>query len=229
MNEINIHTIFDLQRYVQSYGLPKLPIFRLCQIYEHGLVALPVKPTPSIKYHRKAKYSYFSRYGEIWVEKLKSSSSMSEFCCITDLVRFMMKEAEKLMKGSVHEDNLFIVHDALVLMTAKEKIKWMKDNNYFHRWLLPMNGFQDRTPYDGRPVGNSPKFMPLDNSLNRDILHSFRFHCVLRSFLLDGEGTDEEDRNMRFSYSTPKEIARGVKRIWESKMGNPSSASIIVS
>ena len=123
MNEMNIHTISDLQRYVRSYGLPKLPIRGLGQIYEHGLVAPPGKPTPSIKYHRKAKNPYFSRYGEIWVEKLKSSSSMSKLCCITDLIRFMMKESEKLMKGSVHEDNLFIAHDALVLMTAKETIK----------------------------------------------------------------------------------------------------------
>ena len=65
---------------------------------------------------------------------------MSKFCCITDLIRFMMKEAEKLMKGSVHEDYLFIVHDALVLMIAKETIKWMKEKNCFHRLLLPING-----------------------------------------------------------------------------------------
>ena len=138
-----------------------------------------------------------------------------------------MKEAEKLMKGSVHEDNLFIFHDALVLMTAKETIKCMKENNYFHRWLLPMNGFQDRTPYNGRPVGNSPEFMPLDNSLNRDILHSLRFHCVLSCFLLDRKGTDEEERNMDLSFSTPRETARGLKHIWESKMGTPSLARII--
>ena len=69
--------------------------------------------------------------------------------------------------------------------------------------------------------------MLFDNSLNRDILHSFRFHCVLSRFLLYREGTDEEERNMRFSFSTPKEIARGLKRIWESKMGTPSSAKII--
>ena len=50
---------------------------------------------------------------------------MSKLCCITDMIRFMMKEAEKLMKGSVHEDDLFIVHDALVLITGKETIKWM--------------------------------------------------------------------------------------------------------
>ena len=122
MNEINVHTIADFQRYVQSYGLPKLSIRDFGQIYEHALVALPGKPTTSVKDHRKARNPYFSRYGDIWVEKLKSSSSMSKFCCITDLIRFMMKEAENLMKGSVHEDDLFIVHDALVLVTSKETI-----------------------------------------------------------------------------------------------------------
>ena len=45
--------------------------------------------------------------------------------------------------------------------------------------------------------------------------------------MLDGEGTKEEESNMRFSLSTPKEIARGLKRIWESKMGTPSSVRII--
>ena len=30
-----------------------------------------------------------------------------------------MNEAEKLIKGSVHKDDFFIVHDALVLMSEK--------------------------------------------------------------------------------------------------------------
>ena len=90
-----------------------------------------------------------------------------------------------------------------------------------------MNGLQDGTPYAGRPVGNSTEFTPLENSLNRDILHCLRFHCVLRRFFLDGGGTDEEERNMRFNFSTPREISRGMKRIWESKMGTPSWARII--
>ena len=83
------------------------------------------------------------------------------------------------MKGSVHEDDFFIVHDSLVLMTEKETIGWMKENNYFHCWLLPMNGLHYGTPYAGRPVGNISELMPLDNSLNRDILHCLRFHFVL--------------------------------------------------
>ena len=129
---------------------------------------------------------------------------MSKFCCITDLIRFMMKEADKLMKGSVHEDDFFFFHDDLVLITPKERIKCMKENNCFYRLLLPINGLQDRTPYAGRPVDNIPGFMPLDNSLNIEILNSLRLHCVLRRFFIDGEGTDEEERNMRFNLSTPK-------------------------
>ena len=122
------------------------------------------------------------------------------------------------MKGSVHEDDFMIVYDALVLMTVKEKIKGMKEKNCFHLWFLPMNGLQDRTPYAGLPAGNSPEFMPLDNSLNRDILQSLRFYCVLRHFLLEGEGIDEEERNMCFSFSTPKEISRGMKHIRKLKI-----------
>ena len=91
-----------------------------------ALQALPGNPPSSFKDHRKVKKPYNSRYGERWVDKLKSSKSMLELCCITDLSRFMMKEAEKLMNGSVHEEDFYIVHDALVLMTAKETINWMK-------------------------------------------------------------------------------------------------------
>ena len=38
----------------------------------------------------------------------------------------MTNEAEELMKESVHEDDFFIIHDALVLMTAKETINWIR-------------------------------------------------------------------------------------------------------
>ena len=45
--------------------------------------------------------------------------------------------------------------------------------------------------------------------------------------MLDREGTYKEESNMQFSFSTPREIARGKKRIWESEIGTPSSARII--
>ena len=138
------------------------------------------------------------------MDKLKNSTAMSKLCCLTDIIRFMINEAEKMMKGLVHEDDLFIVQNDLVLMKSKEKINWMRQNGYLHRWLLTLNGLQDSTPYAGRPVGNSPKFMPLDNSLNSDILHSLRMHIFLSRYIIYGEETNEEESNMCLSYSTPR-------------------------
>ena len=74
----------------------------------------------------------------------------------------------------MHGDDSFIVYNTLVLMTAKEKINWMKQNSYLSIWLLPLNGLKCGTPYAGCPVGDIPKFVPLDNSLNREILNSLR-------------------------------------------------------
>ena len=68
-----------------------------------------------------------------WVEKLKSSTAMLKFYCITYLIRFMMNESEKMMKGSVREDDFFIAHNALVLTTAKETLNWMRNNGYLHQ------------------------------------------------------------------------------------------------
>ena len=84
-----------------------------------------------------------------------------------------------------------------------------------------MNGLQDGTPYAGCPVGNSPEFMPLDNSLDREILRSLHFHYVLSRFVLDGERTEEEERNMRFSFSTPKEICQRIEAYTGIENGNP--------
>ena len=94
------------------------------------------------------------------------------------------------MKGSVYEENFFIVYDALVLITSKEKMNWMIKNGYSHGWLLPFNILQDGTSYAGRPVGNKPKFTTFDNLLNCDILHSLRMFSVLRRYIVDGEETD---------------------------------------
>ena len=55
------------------------------------------------------------------MDKLKSSTEVSKLCFIADLIIFMMNEAEKLMKGSVHEDYFYIFHDALGVNNSKGK------------------------------------------------------------------------------------------------------------
>ena len=46
-------------------------------------------------------------YGETWVNNLRDYSFMSKLCCISDLIRFMVKEGEKITKGSVYEDYFY--------------------------------------------------------------------------------------------------------------------------
>ena len=94
------------------------------------------------------------------MEKLKSSTTMSKLCCITDLIRFMKNEAENLMKGLVHEDDFYILHNDLVLLKTKETIALMKQNVYLTRWFLPINGLKDGTTYSDVPIGNIPEFTP---------------------------------------------------------------------
>ena len=71
-------------------------------------------------------FCHFAKYGDTWVEKLKNYSFISKFCYISDMIRFMVKEGEKIIKGSVYEDN-FIVHNALVLMAEKTTITYIDD------------------------------------------------------------------------------------------------------
>ena len=72
---------------------------------------------------------------------------------------------------------------------------------------------QDGTPYVVCPGGNNPKFISLANLINCDNLHSLGMHSVLSHYILDEEENDREERNICFSYSTPREIAQGLKRI----------------
>ena len=75
-------------------------------------------------------FCHFAKYGDTWVEKLKNYSFISKFCYISDMIRFMVKEGDKIIKETVHEDGFLIVHDALLLMTVKTKITWMHKNNH---------------------------------------------------------------------------------------------------
>ena len=99
MNEFSIHTITYLQLHVCHRGIPKVQIKGLGQVYDIAIKALPGKPYPYFKDHRKEKNLYLSRYEERWVNKMNSSTAMSKLCCINDLILFMMNESEKMMKG----------------------------------------------------------------------------------------------------------------------------------
>ena len=125
MKDLIIHKITDLQLHIRHHSISKVQIWGFGLIYDISLQALPWKPPPYFKEQRQSKNPYLSSYEERWVDKLKYFTVMSKLCCIADLIWLMMNESKKLVKGSVHKDNIFIVHDALVLIKAKEKLTWM--------------------------------------------------------------------------------------------------------
>ena len=133
----------------------------------------------------------------------------------------MIKESASDMQGTVHEKNWYFIHDALSLMTAKSTMEWMSKKGHKAKWLVPQKCINIGTRYHGRPVGNSPEFMPLDNSLNADMKRAHDRHVALTMHL-------RNDDPMKFSNRTPKAISRGIKRIVESvDHGCPSSPRII--
>ena len=99
--------------------IPKLPVRGFGWINKMDWNIYPENTNDFHQRPQESEKHFLSKYREILVEKLKSSSSMSESWCITDMKRVMVKEGYKLMKQSVNEENLFIINDDLVLMTVK--------------------------------------------------------------------------------------------------------------
>ena len=92
-------------------------------------------------------------------------------------------------------------------MTAKETMQWMREKGYLKHWVLPEQGLNAGTRFEGRPVGNSPEMMPLDCSLNNDTHEDVRKHIGLTRNL-------PKNDPRKFSLATPKQGMRAYKRVW---------------
>ena len=175
--------------------------------------------------HRLADNPYESKYKESWMNHIRQSTALKPFRPITDLVDFMMKESKALMANTVHANDWFFYHDALSLLTSKECRQYM-ENTYFDgiraydKWLIPTKDVNVGTKYNGRCVGNSPEFMPLDNSLNNDLQVSHRYHCAVTAHL-------PKDDPRKHTLATPKRITDGLKKIWENPVGAPNPERVV--
>jgi len=175
-----------------------------------------------IEDYRKAENPYLARYGEAqWREKINNSVFMSKYMCVKELVRDIHDRTKEAFKGTTHEDDWYFYHDALSQMTAKTTVEWMKQEGYYKRWLIPQLGLNDDiSSFGGRPVGNRPEFMPLDNSLNNDIQLCLSLHCAITAHLPD-------DDPRKFSMATPNTIVKGILRIYGTEGNVPCSSRIV--
>ena len=157
--------------------------------------------TPACEDFRKAVNLYDARFGEEnWMSAMKAACHMSPFVCITDMIEHIVTESAKGFEGNEHEDDWVFYHDALSLMTAAATIAFMNKKDYLKRRVLPVNGLtkeKDLVKFAGRPVGNSPAFMPWECSLNNDIKLSCDSHIIFTNNL-------PYTYPKKFSMSTPK-------------------------
>lgn len=182
--------------------------------------------SPKIIDHRASSNPYRSKFGEDWEQHLQASPTFSNSSCICNYIEHMMRESEQVMKGTIHEKTWMVYHDALSIMTSRSTKEWMKEKGYLDRWILPSSDLYDNLPinarrfYQGKPVGNSPEFMPLDTHLNQDLHYSHDFHATITQHLSD-------DDPKKFDTSTPKRLSQSYHKLFHPQTGvSPSSSRI---
>jgi hypothetical protein len=193
----------------------KLPINKLNIIKNTVNTNVINSLAPAEVDYRLCADPYLAKYGpDRRIDEIKKSVTLSANVCITEMVKHIYDESELLFRGTPNENDWWFWHDALSLMTAKETVLWMKENGYYSRWLLPeLDLYQDypevKRRYDGRPIGDTPEGMPLDNNLNQD-LHTDVERQVAATLMLG------EDDERKFSTSTPNRLTDAYLRVWES-------------
>ena len=183
--ELGINTIGDLKAYTNDNNIQINGIKRIIQMCEDSL---PGKCPLQIIDHSRTHNPYFSRFRDDWEDAIKVTTALSPFISINTIVMQIIQHADEVMKNTNHLDDWVFYHDALSLMTSKECIAWMKSTIFkgipiFNRWLLPEKGLNSGMRYNETVVGNSTEFMPLDNSLNRDIQTSHDMYCIYTNHL----------------------------------------------
>ena len=164
---------------------------------------------PLPKDHSQEPNPYESMYGDQW-KSIIDKKALVGMVCVTELIDHMFEETKKM----VGSDDYWVAHDALSVMTAKESVKYMKQKHYYEHWVKPECGLLDShsstdvQKWKDKPVGNNPKYMPLDNNLNNDLHASVLTHCIMTQNL------DDNDKK-KFDMSTPVQGTDAYTRIWE--------------
>jgi hypothetical protein len=144
---------------------------------------------------------YKERYGEEWQERIRATSQMSPYVCVTKMIKHIVAKSAWMFEGTKYEDSWVFYHDAPSLMTAKETIEWMKEKGCHEQWLLPVMGLHSDDPnlkaYLGTIPESGPENMPCHLSLSEEAHEDTQRHTVLTHELAN-------DNPKKLDLSTPK-------------------------
>lgn len=96
---------------------------------------------------------------------------------------FSLISSTRVIHGTARQDDWCFYYDVLSLMTACSTIAWMKEKGYMSKWIVPQGNVNFKTCYYGKLVGNSPEFVPFNNSFNTDIKQSHDKHVAITCHL----------------------------------------------
>ena len=85
-------------------------------------------PAEARKDHRRSANPYLSKFKDDWEQVIAKTSGVSAYVCVTEMIEHIVSEMKRAYEGTTHEDDQKFYHDALILMTSKSTIKWMKEN-----------------------------------------------------------------------------------------------------
>jgi hypothetical protein len=186
---------------------------------------------PAVIHYIDAENPFAAKYGtdvnewgkEAWVKQIKKSSAFTGVRCITDLVKHMVIKTKKYYENTSYKNTYHFYHNALSQLMHDTTVEWMRKTKIpdekmvvYKRWIKPENGLNDSfgLRWKQRPIGNSPKLMPLDNLLNQDVHKSVQKHTVMSLTL-----RTEWKNDSLFSMATPKEASRAYRRIFDPRAG----------
>jgi len=169
--------------------------------------------------YRKAENPFLARYGDNWEEEIKNYKIMANFCCIKELVWYMVNECIRFNKK-------YFWHDALTQLTDKCTRQWMKETTtdfrggtrcLYNFWFKPIkNLFHDLekvgSHYYERQPGNFPTANCCDNKLNKHVHESVDCHVLLTFDL-------PKDHPNKFSRATPEKLARAYHVLMDTDTG----------
>ena len=174
------------------------------------------------------------RYKATWLQELCKFPLVKKYMCVTDLMDHVIEQGNKMFKGSTHEKDWVIYHDALSQWWEKEAQEHMADKGFADRQVKAQGKTNDTLKeklskrgylrYKDSLMGDSPELMPLDSTLFNDLINSIGHH-VCSTWNVTKE--QEEAGTKKWSMATPKKAWATMKEVWMGETTSPDSARII--
>jgi hypothetical protein len=184
---------------------------------------------------KTAGYGYKERWPQTWEQQLKTKLDQ-KYCCVTEMIDWLVEEAREAFKGTAREDDFSIYGDGLSSFWEKGAQEYFEETYpaEFSRLIRCVGSVNKDTRYHGKVVGDSPEvssnsphrpsrppthhpppsnsspvqLMPLDCNLFADLKRGICWHRALTYNYSDND-------NEKFKFGTPDEVEATVERVWE--------------